>query len=457
MLVRIASRPHKRPKPVVAPSGGSEYAGYTPSTVVTDSAGLLSALASAVAGDIIGVDPGIYTATRTTKDNFPKWRATNSGSSGSPIRIVAKYIATGLESVPSNANRSELRHTGSDMASNGTCSGPIVGCNGEDYVEWVVFYVDESTSPTKQDNGPVVQFGSTGGRISHFVIDAITANWNDNHNGIRCENGDGLTITNNRINGVRNLQSSTHNAAGVMCYQVRGSTFAHNTISDCGSGLYFKGGFNDAHGYTVEYNRISDCNNGIICGQTGLAGGSNTTIDGGADNVCRYNLVTGSLSTNGGIKCAPDLTGSYNWKVHHNTVVSAAGSAIIDSSLCFDAQIYDNIFACVAASDNFESQLLRAYGHTPGVPVNDSFNNRYFSYAGVPRWSYNATYYSSIGDWQTATGEDVSSTYGDPEFEDRAGDDYRLDAASPCLTLSSTGGPVGCYITGSETIGVEAI
>jgi len=78
----------------------------------------------------------------------------------------------------------------------------------------------------------------------------------------------------------------------------------------------------------------------------------------------------------------------------------------------------------------------------------------------------NVTDYDLAG-WKTATGEDDDSIDTAPSFVNAAGGDYHLTQnGQPALTLGrvvhSIGGtngdtiPAGCYITGSEEIGITA-
>ena len=56
-----------------------------------------------------------------------------------------------------------------------------------------------------------------------------------------------------------------------------------------------------------------------------------------------------------------------------------------------------------------------------------------------------------------ATAMQANSIEADPEFEDMQNHNFQLaDNGQVALTASSTGGPVGCYITGDEEIGLRA-
>lgn len=56
-----------------------------------------------------------------------------------------------------------------------------------------------------------------------------------------------------------------------------------------------------------------------------------------------------------------------------------------------------------------------------------------------------------------ATARQTHSLESNPGFVDFANDDYHLSAhGQAVLTAANTGGPVGCYITGTEEVGLRA-
>jgi hypothetical protein len=68
-----------------------------------------------------------------------------------------------------------------------------------------------------------------------------------------------------------------------------------------------------------------------------------------------------------------------------------------------------------------------------------------------PEWAMGR----SLAEWQAFCGLDLESSEGDPGFVDQANDDYHLGPSSAAATASVTNGPLGCYLTGDEVIGVE--
>lgn len=52
-------------------------------------------------------------------------------------------------------------------------------------------------------------------------------------------------------------------------------------------------------------------------------------------------------------------------------------------------------------------------------------------------------------------GQEANSQVTAPQFVDRAAGDFHLQPGSPALTASSTGGPVGCYVSAGDTVGLD--
>jgi hypothetical protein len=120
--------------------------------------------------------------------------------------------------------------------------------------------------------------------------------------------------------------------------------------------------------------------------------------------------------------------------------------------------------------NNIVVNATNAYENYPGGmdATEDGITaDRNWFYGTVTRHAYygeSATY--SFATWQGTYSLDVNSTNGtDPQFVS-AGTDFHLQGGSPALTagrvVESIGGtngdtiPVGAYITGNETIGIES-
>lgn len=76
--------------------------------------------------------------------------------------------------------------------------------------------------------------------------------------------------------------------------------------------------------------------------------------------------------------------------------------------------------------------------------------NGYYRGAGTVNWNFNASNYTTIADWRTATSQEANSQVlaSDP-FTNRAGGVFTIIAGSAALTASSTGGQIGAYASGA--------
>jgi hypothetical protein len=84
----------------------------------------------------------------------------------------------------------------------------------------------------------------------------------------------------------------------------------------------------------------------------------------------------------------------------------------------------------------------------------DPFNyNVYWNNGSTVTFAVDSSVESGITNWRSASGHDANSQVLDPEFVGSGS--YKLQSGSDALTASSTSGPVGCYITGNEIMGVR--
>lgn len=439
--------------------GATTYAGHVPTlfaapAALGDGSGsseanameLASALASAGPGAIIGLLPGIYTGVNQNSRYTPAWRITNDGTPSAAIRVVAKFPAAWLANVGTNASRSELR-SGHTLVDSQGC--PALGCLNANYQEWNGLYVNEAVSTGHPDTGTSVLWASNHCTIKNCVFEGIgiPAPWADNHNGVRCEGTTGCVVTNNRISNFNSAQGASggwsHNGAGVMTYGSNDLEVSHNTISGCGSGIFIKGQATNQYGVRVLYNRITDCGSGLLPGITSPTG---------TGNEMAYNLVARCMGTT--LRLVADAApGCNNWDVHHNTfdLGGAAGQNGMYNVTTWHRELRDNLFI-LDNGGGWHAFYVNDSVQVASLP--DFHHNLYFATSGTPRWvGFNGAH-SSLSAWQAASGVDAGSVDVDPLLVDRAAGDYRLSASSPARTASSTGGPVGCFVSGSEVIGV---
>jgi len=303
------------------------------------------------------------------------------------------------------------------------------------------------------DMAPVVVDLSDYITLTRLTIVGRQPTWygaNDNHNGIRLEATVGSVVSNNRISGVI-MYDGTYgvNAAGVMTYVGTGAviTIEHNEISDCGTGIYLKNAWG-THGdqITVRYNylydnqfagiRIAESDNSLVYQNIIRAGAGSSSrgldfgYEGGVNNIVANNTVVGPMAA--GIYAHVQTTTWSNNTINNNIVYNVTNAVQFQASINFTGY---------ASFDR----------------------NDYYT---VTRW-VNGSNYTTLADWQaTAPAPDANSSTSDPQFVSAGTNNFHLaNNGQAALTLGrvvgSIGGtngntiPVGAYITGSETIGVE--
>lgn len=402
---------------------------------------------AAAAGDVVSVGAGTYSAPGTGTRNVPAFNPANSGTSGNPII----FRANGVVNVALSSG-----------------SGPMIGANTRDYIIWDGFVVDEANGVSEPDTGSVVLWDCEGSGVQYLTIDG---NGNghgqvDNHTGVRVEVVTGGFVKNCTIRDVTSLSSNPNNGAGVLVYGCEDLTIEHNDIADCGSGIFLKGGPNggwttEIVGHAVRYNRVDNC---VGCGLIAYAG---TPAAAGTPTLIYQNLVTG---------CE---TGLRYWffndldedprDTHYvnNTVYGCTyGMDFIGTPAAFAHALkaWNNIFSGVTNAIISEGTTFHE-----GDSQCAHEHNIYHNVSGAVIVLNGGSPTVTLANWKlTPYFHDAASPAGsssDPLFVS-AGTNFRLQGGSYALTqgrvTNSIGGtngdtiPAGCYITGSEEIGVQA-
>jgi hypothetical protein len=112
----------------------------------------------------------------------------------------------------------------------------------------------------------------------------------------------------------------------------------------------------------------------------------------------------------------------------------------------------DNIVACLNSSGAellFNTQLALTDFATA-----DFDYNLYYNDGNTARFYHVSGFQDGIANWQAASGRDTNSSVGNPSFDNAAAFNFKRTGSGD--TGSSTGGVRGCYITGSEEIGLRA-
>ena len=397
------------------------------------------AMSDAMAGDIVQISAGVYSVAHQTPDEiYAVLRPANSGTPASPIIFFAEHRATGLTDVATNPHRTELRHT----APNNDVGRAIFGSHGASYITWDGFYVDAATAMPTSDSGIIRVQAATGCKILHNVIQGRTFSLSTNAAGYRTEEVFGTHFSYNRIRGIHNIPN---NEAGTPQYAFVTMTYAdqdyvmeHNEISDSDNGIFIKGGSVNYPGTynwgTIRFNKIHGVmNQGIRLMSSDPARPTHVY-----QNLI-YDCTTGMTFA---LAVDPALEG--NIKFHHNTIARCSGSGVYSKAISGGGgEIHDNLV-------DLDGGLMIDGGERTVWNLAANFNvyNR-------AAWSYNNAEYSSLAAWRAAVGQEANSQVASAGFVNRAGGDFHLAPGSPAATASSTNGPVGCYLTTSDKMGLD--
>jgi hypothetical protein len=200
----------------------------------------------------------------------------------------------------------------------------------------------------------------------------------------------------------------------------------------------------------------------------------NTSTE-GVGVIVRYNLAVRCsqfMQLNGTTGPAAEK----NFECYNNTVVDPgdyfADGTYYPAGLNNDYQAnvatwYNNIVAFLSAPDD-QVYHVNLGGSEPSPTATfdtttyTTFDyNCYYQVSGTQRWVTNGITYNTFAAWEAAVQADVAgqednSITSNPSFTNAGADDYTLAGGSPCLATGQGGVNMGCYLTGSEEIGVES-
>ena len=407
-------------------SSSTPWATITRAAYGNSDRGSPNASEAADAGDTVFVSAGTYQTTGRNNRWLVAYNPVNNGTSGSPIVFKADgtVTLTYLSGV-----------------------GPVIGAYSVDYIHWIGFTIDEANALSTPDTGPVVLSATIGSAIKECFLDGNgDPGYGDNHPGIRIEGGDSCLVSNNTIHSFTTSGVNSNNGNGIQFYESDYTVVEHNEIYSCGAGIFVKGPADvRSVSDTIRYNYIHDINVvGII-------------LSGAENNIVYQNLVTDSYE---GFRFWA-LTSNANprgCKVVNNTFYNMANASFNIRVNTADMQnnlFYNNI--CYDAPWMYWSENT-----TTPVPATIDYNC-FDTYATAFSLLYGTT--RTKAQWESAFSLDANSLDTDPLFVNAAVDSFQLQATSPCTTGydtldldgdSSTNDAInmGCYITGSESIGL---
>ena len=334
----------------------------------------------------------------------------------------------------------------------GTNSHPTLGCNGKSYVVLDGFYIDESNSYSKADNGPVYVSNSSNITLKNLRVECIEATWGDNHNCIRLGEGsstmDDITVENCILSGATVTGTSAHNGAGIMTYGCRNLSVKNNEIQDCGAGIYIKGEGTQTQGaIDIRYNLIHDTDDAGIAYE-------NAQYVGDGDSYIRNNIIY-----NTGTDGVQHRFGPTNGlKVLNNTIYNwGAGSAAVNNyhyDQHTNYEFSDNI--CAHPTGSSSTDYMCNSGKSAGAANWSASNNNYYNNGGALEWSHNGSTYTALSNWASAISAESGSVTTNPQFTNASIGDFTLASGSDAKGADAQGNDMGAYETGAETIGVVA-
>ncbi|MBX3186347.1 MAG: right-handed parallel beta-helix repeat-containing protein [Labilithrix sp.] len=413
---------------------------------------LAEAMAQAVAGDRVQVAEGVYTGPNTRRRYEPAFYPAHDGTPSAPIVFFAEHRA-----VYSTTGRSEIRCGGGVQEAG--C--PAIGCLENSHVVLDGFFVDEASSPSTADSGPVVIWGSDHCSVEYFEIKNLPLARADNHNALRIEAATDAVVRNNRLTGTKETNNPSQNFAAIMAYDAIRILIEHNDIDDTDVGMFIKGDHQypglGLGAFTIQKNKITRSR------WAGLRfGGIKAAEPAYGASVIRQNLIAGAPV--GVLFTAYDSVSPRNFTLQNNTVAGCASGIVLGSPTASNG--VTSVYTQSSVKDNLVS------GGTVGIEIHVNATQRslvvanglssdygFFSnvqyVGGLETWRGDGgPAYATLAAWRTASGFDTHSRTGDPAFVDAAAGDYRLASGSAARTASSTGGPVGCYVSGGDIIGI---
>lgn len=385
------------------------------------------------AGDVVIVAAGTYDTSAASGQRYdPIYNPVNSGTSSAPITFKANGVVN-------------LR------SSTSTSSQPIIGTYNRSWIVWDGFRVDERYVPTARDTGPVVIWQSQNVTVQNVQITGFSRNWADNHNGIRIEYGNNITIRGNTISGY-NESSAGMNGAAITLYHSQTVIIENNEISQATTGIFVKGLVDGP--VTIRKNLVHDVDYGILFGGIGTAQASNgakaysniiyncwacvSFI--GYDNVSPANVVVANNTL---------LYGDRNNQGEGGAVLFRPGYSGYRNIRVFNNMI-SNSRAGIVSWENQVSQVTLGY--------NAYYQNTLVGQIGSSR-------YTSLAQWQS-TGKDSSGALSlNPLFVSLSALNLKVQSGSPLagagldiLDLNGNGSTtdrvnIGAYALGNEVIG----
>lgn len=405
---------------------------------------------AAQAGDTVYVAAGTYAVQGSNSRNIPAYLSENSGRKGQPIvfKAVGRVVLT---------------------LSRG--HGSVIGSYQRDYITWDGFTINEAEAPSAADTGPVTIWFCDGCVLENLEIDGNGDDHArmDNHTGVRIEQSKNITVRHSRIRNVF-TGSNANNGAGIMVYSSTGLNFEHNEISQCGAGIFLKGGPASNLGLVTvirrnlihdigELDRDEESGNGIVL-HAGAIGVKEAPI------LIYQNVVRDVREA--GIKIwmfdgRDPHKNPMHTKIVNNTIDRAkhglwiTGNLLPDSGHTFWNNVVSNVRVSGVEHEGTADALVKS---------RIDFEHNVFFRAGIIGRLGEDEF--GLSGWKRTLKQDAAppaTQTSDPQYLDGPAFDYRLKPTSPArsigvdvLDLNGNGDkadsiPAGAFMTGDERIG----
>ncbi len=416
-----------------------------------------------VAGDIVGVLPGVSVALPVSGSHrIPAFQPRNSGTATNRIVYVTRYAAIALSGVAANPNRTELRHSGSapQVSADGNfdlgTGCPILGSYFRNYITFDGFYIDMARAYPKTDSGVLRVESATGIHFRNFEIKGATTNMQSNPIIYRPQDAVGTVLSNFRAYDFRNDPTgSTVPQAALFSDQYGDQDFLIENfeIRNTQRGLFLKGTANNHHNYGTIRNGI--VSNVSSCFQFNDLDPANLT-------TLEYSLCH-DVSSGSGINISSETSPARNLLIHHNTVAKVNSADVnTQGGIYSRSRGFEVGNNNVTIRDNLIDINMGPFGHgagygeIPTLPQIQNFN-AYTKNGSIVTFASNGVQYNTLASWSAATGKDVNSRIlSTSPFMDRANNNFRVLSGHEAKTTSSTSGEVGCYAS-TRVIGIDTV
>jgi hypothetical protein len=434
--------------------------GYTPTHYVTANATgagngsigspwtLQQAMTNAVAGNRVRVAAGIYSATRGTSWTtafYPR----NSGTALNPIVFYAETPAATNRSTPAAFSELRVSNPTALPSGSGVLGSSVEGGNAS-HVVFDGFYARRTHAPPYSSKGAFSTNGVSGIKYRRIYYDYEGSTLDDdNYCAFFVQGSSDVSIEDCYITG--NYGSGNHNGSCITFYYCPNFTVRNNEFYNFNCGVYVKVAYGTPQYGEISYNRFEQSSHFAM-----------SLKDSSSQGVSIHHNLSVRASAfeidNGG------STVSNSFFAYNNTFAGASslGSLVRYENLAQysgSSSFYNNI--CMDNSGTVTNMWLRNDGQTETFSTHFARYtlldyNVYFDSNGAATFndatSRNFTGYRSQLTGYPAAVREANSVESPVTFVSAS--DYRLAAnGQAALTRSNVGGPVGCYVTGSEEIG----